>query len=423
MIEGLAEIDARETRAEDLAAGFADQVARDAFGADLFAFVFQLELSGDRGDRGVNIADPGSDYGLVVMQCAPLGVRQDALHLCDRQALADAGSFINAFIVTRDERDLFDDFADGLRDQKSQLIMIGIIAVIAVAIGPGLLLRDLDAFFYRSRVMSLNLRADPVLERRDNFAARRVIFGVGREDQQHVKWQPDRITLNLHVSFLHDVEQSDLNLSGQVRQFVDGDNAAVGAGQQAVMDRQLVREQVSSARRLDRVNVADDVRDGHVGRRQLFNISRVTVNPVNRRIVALFGDYLFAVSADRMERIIVDLRPGDDRYEIVEQTGQFAQDAALGLPSEVEHDNVVLRQQLIDYPLDNGVFLTDDAVGNLSFVIFVREQVIAVTKSFDQVVAYFVFNRTSAVPHCFQLAKGLRYRHIVKVLGEVRSSE
>src|SRR5262245_35558145 len=307
MIEGLAEIDARETRAEDLATGFADQVARDAFGADLFAFVFQLDLSGDRGDRGVNIADPGSDYGLVVMQCAPLGVRHDALHHCDRQALADAGAFINAFIVTRDERDLFDDFADGFRDQKSKLVMIRIIAVIAVAIGPGLLLRDLDAFFYRSGVMSLNLRADPVLERRDNFAARRVIFGVGREDQQHVKWQPDRITLNLHVSFLHDVEQSDLNLSGQVRQFVDGDNAAVGAGQQAVMDRQLVREQVSSARRLDRVNVADDVRDGHVGRRQLFNISRVTINPVNRRIVALFGDYLFAVSADRMERIIVDL--------------------------------------------------------------------------------------------------------------------
>src|SRR5262249_6892507 len=230
VIEGLAEIDACETRAEDLAAGFADQLARDAFGADLFAFVFQLDLSGDRGNRGVNIADSGGDYGLVVMQCAPLGVRHDALHHCDRQALADAGAFINAFIVTRDERDLFDDFADGFRNQKCQLVMIRIIAVIAVPVGPRLLLRDLDAFFERCRVMSLNLRADAVFEWRDNFAAGRVVFGIGRKDQQYIERQPDRITFNLHIPFLHNVEQSDLNLSGQVGQFVDGENAAVGAG-------------------------------------------------------------------------------------------------------------------------------------------------------------------------------------------------
>ncbi len=161
--------------------------------------------------------------------------------------------------------------------------------------------------------MGLNLGADAVFERRDDFAARRVVFGIGREDQQHVERQPDRVTLNLHVAFLHDVEQSDLNLPGQIGQFVDGEDTAIGAGQQAVMDRQFVREQMSSTRGLDRVNIADDVRDSHVRRRQFFNVSRVTVDPVNRRIVALFGDESFAVSADRTERIVIDLRPGDDR--------------------------------------------------------------------------------------------------------------
>src|SRR5262249_46609404 len=283
-----------------------------SFGADLFALVFELDLAGDGRDRGVNVADARGDQGLAVKQGAALGVRRDALHDGYRQALSDDGWFIDAFVLARDERDLFDDFADGLRDQKSQLVMIRVVAVIAVAVRPRLLLSDLDPFLDRGRIMRLNLGADAVFERRDDLASRRVIFGIGREDQQHVQRQSYRVALNLHVPFLHYVEQSDLNLPGQVRQFVDGDDSAIGAGQQSARDRQLVREQMPSARGLDRVDVADDVRDGHVGRRQLFNISRVGFDPGDRRVVAFFGDESFAVSADRAERIIINLRPCDD---------------------------------------------------------------------------------------------------------------
>ncbi len=90
--------------------------------------------------------------------------------------------------------------------------------------------------FYRSRVVGANLRADAVLERRDDFAARRVILRVRGKDQHHVERQTHWVTLNLHVAFLHDVEQPHLNLAGEIGQFVDGENAAVGARQQAVVN-------------------------------------------------------------------------------------------------------------------------------------------------------------------------------------------
>ena len=88
--------------------------------------------------------------------------------------------------------------------------------------------------------MRANFAADAVLERRDDLAARRVILGIGGEDEQHVERQANRVALNLDVAFLHDVEEADLNLAGEIGQFVDGEDAAIGAGQQAVVDGQFV---------------------------------------------------------------------------------------------------------------------------------------------------------------------------------------
>ena len=100
--------------------------------------------------------------------------------------------------------------------------------------------RDRHAVFERHRIVRANLAADAVLERRDDLAARGVILGIRGEHQHQVQRQPHRIALNLHVAFLHDVEQADLDLARQVGQLVDGEDAAIGARQQAVVDRQLV---------------------------------------------------------------------------------------------------------------------------------------------------------------------------------------
>ena len=89
---------------------------------------------------------------------------------------------------------------------------------VAVAAGPGFLRGDGDAFFHGCRIVRANLGTDAVFERRDDFAASRVILGIRAEHERQIERQADRVSLNLHVAFLHDVEQADLNFSGEVGQ-------------------------------------------------------------------------------------------------------------------------------------------------------------------------------------------------------------
>ena len=92
-------------------------------------------------------------------------------------------------------------------------------------------------------------RADAVFERGDDLAARGVVLGVGGEDDGDVEREADGVALNLHVAFLHDVEERDLDFAGEVGELVDGEDAAVGAGQQAVVHGEFGAEVlVASAR-------------------------------------------------------------------------------------------------------------------------------------------------------------------------------
>ena len=131
------------------------------------------------------------------------------------------------------------------------------------------------------RIVRHDLGADAILQRRDDLSARGVVFRVRRKHQHHVQRQAHRITLNLHVAFLHDVEESDLNLAGEIGQFVDREDAAIRARQQTVMNRQLVAQQVSALGGLDRIDVADDVGDRHVGRRELLDKTCVAIDPID----------------------------------------------------------------------------------------------------------------------------------------------
>ena len=88
--------------------------------------------------------------------------------------------------------------------------------------------------------MRANLGTDSVLERRDDLAAGSVILRVRGEDQRYVQGQAHGVALNLNVTFLHDVEEAHLNLPRKVGEFVDGEDAAIGAGQQAVVHGDLI---------------------------------------------------------------------------------------------------------------------------------------------------------------------------------------
>ena len=83
------------------------------------------------------------------------------------------------------------------------------------------------------------------------------------------------------------LKRADLNLAGEIRQLVDRKDAAIRARQQAIMNRQLVAQQVTAFRRFDRIDVADDVGDGHVGRREFFDKTRIAIDPIDRRCVAV----------------------------------------------------------------------------------------------------------------------------------------
>ena len=75
--------------------------------------------------------------------------------------------------------------------------------------------------------MRADLRAEAVLERRDDAPAVGVVLGVGAGHHEEVERQPDLVAADLDVALLHDVEEADLDALGQVGQLVDREDAAI----------------------------------------------------------------------------------------------------------------------------------------------------------------------------------------------------
>ena len=151
------------------------------------------------------------------------------------------------------------------------------------------LLDDRDLELGLERVVRADLRAEAVLERRDDAAAVRVVLGVRRRDEHDVEREADLVAADLHVALFEHVEQTDLDALGEVGELVDREDAAVRARDEAVVDRQLVGE-VAAFGDLDRVDLADEVGDRRVGRRELLAEAAVAVHPLDRRLVAALGD-------------------------------------------------------------------------------------------------------------------------------------
>ena len=117
----------------------------------------------------------------------------------------------------------------------------------------------------------------------------------------HVERQADLVAADLHVALLEHVEQADLDALGEVGELVDGEDAAVGARHQAVVQRQLVGE-VAALGDLDRVDLADQVGDRRVGRGQLLAEAVVAMHPRRSGVVALLGDEIAGVLRHRRVR-------------------------------------------------------------------------------------------------------------------------
>ena len=171
----------------------------------------------------------------------------------------------------------------------------------------------------------------------------RVVLGIRRRDEQHVKRQPDLVPADLHVAFLQDVEQRHLDPLRQIGKLVDRDDAPVGPGDESEMDRELVGE-VAALGHTNGVHVADEVGHGDVRRRELLGVPSVAREPRDRHVVAVFHDASPALRTDGPVRVLVDLTPGDHRSLLVHELDEVADQACLGLAPLPQQDEVVAGQ-------------------------------------------------------------------------------
>src|ERR1700733_11900343 len=342
------EADFAESLAENAPDCRTNQFASDRVRAFELAFVFELKLAGDRWQRRVNIGDARDAALFAGTSGALLCAADRTLQSRDRQSLADAGAFVNALVFARLERDLFDHLAQIIGDIDLPRW---------IAADPRFLIRDGHAFCHRRRIVGANLSADAILQGSDDLSARGIVLRVRREYDKHVERQSQRVAFNLDVAFLHDIEQTDLNLAREVRQFVDRENAAVRARQQAVVNGQFIRQVASTACRPNRIDVADDVGDRYVRSRELLDETQVARHPRDRSRIAFCGDLFFASAAERRERIVINLAPSNHWNLGVQQIRQPAQNPALRLPPQPQQNEIVPRQQGIHDLRNNGVFV------------------------------------------------------------------
>jgi hypothetical protein len=225
--------------------------------------------------------------------------------------------------------------------------------------------------------MRADFAADAIFQRRDDLATRGVIFRIGREHQQNIQRQTHGVTLNLDVALLHDVEQSNLNFAGQIGQFIDGEDPAIGARKQAVMHGQLVRKILAAAGCLDGIDIADHVGNGDVGRGQLFDVALVATEPRDGRFVSLGGNQIAAALANRVVRIIANLAAGYVRQALVEQGGEHPNDARLGLPAQPQQNEIVAGQNRVDNLRDHRVVVTHDAWKKLLAALEFTDEILA----------------------------------------------
>jgi hypothetical protein len=180
----------------------ANEFMRDRGATHQFTLVLELHLAGDGGQGSVHVGNARHDLALALHDRALLGVGYHILQHRDRHALRYAAALVDALVVAGLEGHTLHDFAHEIGDALLE----------RATIGPRFLLRDVHTEFDTRGIVRHDLAADAVLERRDDLAARRVVFGVGGEAEQHVELEAHGIAFDLHIPFLHDVEQPTCTL-------------------------------------------------------------------------------------------------------------------------------------------------------------------------------------------------------------------
>src|SRR6266581_1782053 len=317
----------------------------------VLAHVLELDLAGGGGEDGVEVGQARHDLALAQADGALLGVGEQALVVVDGDAHAHARGLVDLVRAARLEGQVRDDLLHEVGNAHRRRLALE---------DRHLLLHDRDLVLDRARVVGADLDVEAVLQRGDDAPAAGVVLRVRARDDDDVHRQADLVAFDLDVLLLHQVEEADLDLLGQVGKLVDGEQAAVRARDQAVVDGLLVG-QVAALGHLDRVDLAHQVGHRDVGGGELLAVALVGPDPREREPLALGGQAPLALAADGRERVVVDRAARDHRHERVEERGQAADDAALRLPALAqEHDVVPGEHGVLDLG-DDRVVVADDA--------------------------------------------------------------
>ena len=186
----------------------------------------------------------------------------------------------------------------------------------------------------------------------------------------------------MNVALLHDVEQAHLDLAGKIRQFVDREDSPIGARKQTVMHGQFAAQRMAALCRLDRVNVADNVRDGDVRGGELFDVPVISLPVFDRRAAGLLLDQIAASPANRRKWAVVDFTAGHHGDDLIQKFHQPAENPALGLTTQSQQNHVVARQDGIHDLGNDRVFIADDS----------RKHRLVCLKFWDKIRPHFIFN-------------------------------
>src|SRR3970282_2767823 len=115
---------------------------------------------------------------------------------------------------------------------------------------------------------------------------------------------------------------------------VKREDAAVTPGDDSEMDCPFMCVMESLRRRLDRIDVTDEICNRHVGRCQLFTVAPCPWEPLDLCGVAPLGNEIYRVLADGMKGVVIDLAPLDNRDEFIQQAGECTYNAGLRLAAQ-----------------------------------------------------------------------------------------
>src|SRR5690348_9991967 len=117
---------------------------------------------------------------------------------------------------------------------------------------------------------------------------------------------------------------------------------------------------------------------------------------MKRDVIAIGFEALLALTADRLERLVVYLTSRDRRHKVVEQTDQAPRDASLRLTALAEQHNILSRE---DGALDlrnNRFVISNDA----------WKQRLALAKLIDQILAQLGLDRQRLIAGFAQFPDG-----------------